>query len=108
MSPQEWLTCDEPDLMLEVIEGQVPRERLVEFVRRCWGRVAAHHPPVPPGHTAADEFAALADKHSDHDAALYASEAALKAAGWAPHGIREEQRWQAALLRQIVGNPFSP
>jgi hypothetical protein len=51
-----------------------------------------------------EEFAALAGRQSDHDAALYAYEAALKAARWAPV-LKEEQTQQAALLREIVGRP---
>jgi hypothetical protein len=103
MSESEWLACDEPDLLLEAVEGQVTRGQLVEFVPRCWQRVAPHL-PVRSDYTAADQFAAVAAGQSDHDAVLYAAEAALKAAGWAP-AIREEQRWQAALLRQLVRLP---
>ena len=77
----------------------------MEFVRRCWERIAPHLPPVGGGYTVADQFAALAGQQSDHDAVLYAAEAALKAARWAPV-IKEEQRQQAALLRQIVARPF--
>jgi hypothetical protein len=56
-------------------------------------------------YTVVEEFAALASRQSDHDAVLYAAEAALKAARWAPV-FKEEQRQQAGLLRQIVGHPF--
>jgi hypothetical protein len=103
MSESEWLACGEPDLMLEAVEGKVPHAKLVEFVRRCWERVKPHLPPVQSEVTVVEQFAALADRQSDHDAVLYAAEAALKAAGWAPAGIKEEQKYQAALLRQIVG-----
>jgi hypothetical protein len=102
MSEAEWLACEDPDLLLEAVEGAVSREQLVEFVRRCWGRVAPHLPPVRSDVTVVEQFAALAPRQSDHDAALYASEAALKAAGWAPV-MQEERRQQAALLRQLVG-----
>lgn len=102
MTESEWLACGEPDLMLEHLEGKVSREQLVEWVRRCWARVAAHLPPVPTEITVVEQFAALAPQQSDHDAAIYASEAALKAAGWAPN-LKEEQRQQAAILRQVVG-----
>ena len=105
MSESEWLACEEPDLMLELVEGKVSRGQLVEFVRRCWERIAPHLPPVRAGYTVVEQFAALAGQQSDHDAVLYAAEAALKAARWAPV-IREEQRQQAALLRQIVGHTF--
>src|SRR4051794_1359168 len=103
MSESEWLTCEEPDLMLEALEGHVAREQLVEFVRRCWLRITPHL-PVTNDVTVVEQFAALAEGQSDHDAVLYAAEAAIKAARWAPV-IREEQRRQAALLRQIVGRP---
>jgi hypothetical protein len=102
MSESEWLACEDPDLMLELVEGVISREQLVEFVRRCWGRVAPHLPSVRSDVTVVEQFAALAPDQSDHDAALYASEAALKAVGWAPL-IQEERRHQAALLRQLVG-----
>jgi hypothetical protein len=104
MTESEWLACDEPDMMLEEVEGKVSREQLVEFVRRCWARIT---PPVQSDYTVVEQFAALASQQSDHDAVLYAAEAALKAAGWAKTGIKEEQRQQAAILRQIVGRPSS-
>jgi hypothetical protein len=87
------------------VEGKVSREALVEVVRRCWERVKPHLPPVKSDVTVVDQYAALAPGQSDHDAAVYAAEAALKAAGWAPD-FKAEQRQQAALLRQIVGRPF--
>jgi len=105
MTESEWLACEEPDLLLEHVEGKVSREALVEFVCRCWERVKPHLPPVKSDVTVVDQYAALAPGQSDHDAVLYAAEAALKAAGWAPD-IKAEQRQQAALLRQIVGRPF--
>jgi hypothetical protein len=101
VTDSEWLACGEPDLMLEAVQGKVTREQLVEFVGRCWERVRPHLPPVSTDVTAADQFAALAPGQSDHDAVLYAAEVALKAARWAPD-LKEEQRQQAALLRQII------
>ena len=105
MSESEWLACDQPDLLLEILETKVSRKQLVDFVRRCWERITPHLPQVQSDYTVVEQFASLADQQSDHDATLYAAEAALKAAGWAPN-MREEQRQQAALLRQIVGSPF--
>ena len=102
MTEAEWLACGEPDLMLEQVEGQVSRQQLVEFVRRCWERVKLQLPAVNTEVTVVEQFATVAPSQSDHDAVIYAAEAALKAAGWAPN-IKEEQRQQAALLRQIVG-----
>jgi hypothetical protein len=107
VTESEWLVCDEPDLMLEALQGKVGREQLLEFVRACWGRITPYLPPWPHGYTVVDQFAEVVAGQSDHDAVTYASEAALKAAGWAPD-LREEQRHQAELLRQIVGNPFRP
>lgn len=46
MSESEWLSCCEPDLMLEELEGKISRDRLVEFVRRCWSRITRYLPPV--------------------------------------------------------------
>lgn len=100
MSDLEWLVCCDPDLMLEALEGKVSREQLVEFVRRCWERINPYLPPVQNECTVVEEFAGLVGGQSDHDAALYASEAALKAARWAPD-LNEERKQQAALLRQI-------
>ncbi len=104
MTELEWRACQEPELLLEVVERTASREQLVEFVRRCWERIAKYLPAVQSSYTVVEEFAALAAGQSDHDAALYAAEAALKAARWAPD-IKEEQRQQAILLRQIVGLP---
>ena len=103
MSESEWLGCDQPDLLLEILESKVSRTQLVDFVRQCWGRISHRLPAVRSGYTVVEQFASIADQQSDHDAVLYASEAALKAAGWAPD-IREEQKRQAALLRKIVGS----
>ena len=105
MSESEWLACEEPDLMLECVEGKVSRRQLVDFVRQCWDRITPYLPPGPRDYTVVEQFAALAGQQSDHDAVLYAAEAALKAARWAPV-LREEQRQQAELLRRIVGRPF--
>ncbi len=101
MTEADWLACTEPDLMLDQIEGKVSREQLVDFVRRCWERIEDFLPEARPEKTVVDEFAALAGQQSDHDASSYAYEAALKAARWAPN-LREEQKRQAELLRQIV------
>src|SRR5262245_6441478 len=104
MSESEWLVCEDPDLLLEVVEESVRRQDLVDFVRRCWERITPYLPPVGSGHTVVDEFAALADQQSNHDAALYAAEAVLKAARWAP-AFEAERKQQAALLRQLVSRP---
>jgi hypothetical protein len=106
MTESEWRVCGEPDLLLEEVENSVNRRQLVEFVRRCWERILSFLPDVHANFTVVEEFAALAEKQSDHDAALYAAEAALKAARWAPD-LKEEQRQQAVLLRQIV-SPARP
>jgi hypothetical protein len=102
MSETEWLACREPDLMLEEVEGTISREQLVEFVRRCWERITPYLPSAPTEKTVVEEFAAIVGRQNSHDAALYAAEAALKAARWAPV-LKNEQAQQAALLRQIVG-----
>jgi len=105
MTESEWLRSEEPDLMLEQVMSTASRAQLVQFVRECWRRVDRYVPPHPPGITVVDQFAELADEQSNHDAAVYAAEAAVKAAGLAPD-MQHEQRFQAALLRRIVGNPF--
>src|SRR4051812_17327463 len=106
MTEIQWLASEEPDAMLEYLVGRVNHAQLVDFVRGCWERVAPFRPPAPPhGHTFVEQFAEVAEGQSDFDAATYACEAALKAAGWAP-AYREERRAQAALLRRVVGNPF--
>jgi hypothetical protein len=105
MTELEWFASDEPDLMLEHLMGKVPHAQLVTWVRRCWEHITSYLPPVPREYTVVEQFAEIAEEQSDYDAAIYASEAALKAAGLAPD-LREEQRHQAELLRRIVGNPF--
>jgi homoaconitase/3-isopropylmalate dehydratase large subunit len=62
--------------------------------------------PVQSEVTVVEQYASLAHLQSDHDAALYAAEAALKAARLAPV-LKEEQSQQASLLRQIVSYPVS-
>ena len=104
MTTTEWLNCTDPDLMLEAVENTATRDQFVEWVRRCWQRIAPYLPPVPKDITVVDQFAALAPNQSNHDAAIYAAEAALKASGWAPLPA-EERRHQAALLRQLVAAP---
>lgn len=107
MTDAEWFACEEPDLMLEHIMGRVTRAQLVTFVSDCWERISPHLPPYPHEFTVVEQFAENAERMSDYDAAIYASEAALKAAGLAPD-MREEQRQQAELLRRIVGDSFRP
>lgn len=105
MTEREWLTCKQPDELLQFLIGKVSRAQLVEFVRQCWDRI---EPLIhAPAHdtTVVEQFAEQADRMSDMDAATYAYEAALKAAGWA-RVIHDEQAHQAELLRRIVGNPF--
>lgn len=105
MTEAEWLKSGEPDLMLEHEMGKITRKQLVEFVRGCWERITPYVPPYPHEFTVVEQFADLVDRQSDYDATIYASEAALKAAGLAPD-MPDEQRHQADLLRRIVGNPF--
>ena len=104
MSESEWFACNDPDLLLEALEGKVSRQHLVDFVRRCWERIEDLLPPDHGDCTVVDQFAACAFQQSDHDALLYASEAALKAARWA-RDVGNERRVQASLLRQVVGRP---
>jgi hypothetical protein len=105
MTISEWLTCDEPDLMLEELMGKISKDQLVMFVRRCWDRITPSL-QVPHNYTVVEQFEQAVPGMNDHDAVIYASEAALKAAGMAAN-MREEQRAQAELLRQIVAYPFS-
>ena len=104
MTETEWLNCHEPDYLLEEVEGQVSREKLVEFVRRCWDHIKRFLPPVETTVTVVEEFAALAPTQSDHDAVLYADEASLKAARWAPD-LKGERAWQSDLFRKLVPRP---
>ena len=105
MTEREWVACNEPSEMLQFLIGKVSRRQLVEFVRQCWVRVASLVKAPPHEVTVVEQFAEQAGRMSDMDAATYAYEASLKAAGWAPV-IHEEQARQADLLRRIVGNPF--
>lgn len=101
MTDLEWMTCGHPDLMLEEIMVGVDRRTLVTFVRQCWRRIEPYLPPVPHDYTVVDQFEEKVDHMSDHDAVIYAAEAALKAAGLAPN-MAAEQKQQAELLRRIV------
>jgi hypothetical protein len=105
MTESEWLTSDEPDLMLEHVMGRISRDQLVTFVRQCWQRIAAYLPPVPHDYTVVEQFEEIVHEQSDYDAVIYASEAALKASRLAPDA-GAELRHQADLLRKIVGNVF--
>jgi hypothetical protein len=107
MTESEWLTSNEPDLMLEAIMGTATRAQLIDFVRSCWSRVAKNVPADDSAFTVVEQFEELAPDQSDYDATIYASEAALKAAGLAADR-RTEQRYQAELLRRIVGQSFVP
>ena len=106
MTEIEWLSCGAPDLMLDELEGKITRQQLVEFVRRCCERVTPYVHSAGNEIAIVEEFATLAAGQSDHDAAIYAYEASLKAARWAPD-MKKEQAQQAAVLRQIVGRPMT-
>jgi hypothetical protein len=106
MTGAEWFSCRQPDLLLEFLVGKVSRNQLVEFVRQCWDRIGPLVNAPPHDRTVVEEFAELAPKQSDMDAATYAYEASLKAAGWTA-SIVEEQAHQAEILRRIVGKLFS-
>jgi hypothetical protein len=104
MTESAWLACRRPDELLDELVGRVGRDRLVEFVRQCWARVERFVTAPPHDVTVVDQFAEAAPTLSVMDAARYAYEASLKAAGWAPD-LLAEQAAQADLLRQIV--PYS-
>jgi hypothetical protein len=104
MTAREWLACTKPDELLDALLGKVGRDQLVEFVRRCWRRIEPHIEAPPYEVTVVDQYAEAAPHLNDMDAARYAYEAALKAAGWAPDMLAE-QAAQAELLRQIVAYP---
>jgi hypothetical protein len=106
MTEAEWLTSDEPDLMLEHVMGKVSRADLITFVRQCWRRITPYLPPGPHDYTVVEQFEEVVGGQSAHDAVIYASEAALKAARLAPDS-GAELRCQAQILRQIVGSPSS-
>jgi hypothetical protein len=91
--------------MLESLVGRVRNDQLVAFVRSCWDRITPYLPPVPLDRTVVDEFAEIVERQNAYDAVKYASEAILKAARLAPD-LPQERKMQAALLRQIVPNPF--
>jgi hypothetical protein len=105
MTEAEWFACRQPDELLDFLLGKITRDQLVEFVHQCWVRVGPLVTAPPHDLTVVEQFAELAPTQNDIDAATYAFEASLKAAGWAP-SIVEEQARQAELLRRIVGNPF--
>jgi hypothetical protein len=108
MSDSEWLACCEPDLILEEVEGEGEPGASGGVRAPCWERITPHLPEVRSEYTVVEEFAALATNPSDHDAVLYASEAALKAARWAPNLKRRRSSRQPYRARSSAGRHSSP
>ena len=81
MTEAEWLTSDEPDLMLEHLMGKVSRADLVSFVRQCWRRITPYLPPGPHEYTVVEQFEEVLDRPGEAIAAPDHQHFELSAAG---------------------------
>jgi hypothetical protein len=130
MTEEQWLSCADPMLMLEFLSagGPADERKLRLFAaacsRRVWGRIdALGRAAVEVAEAFADGLAGpgelrgarLACKFAGAGAAWYAAasspavaarNAALSAQAGLP--LPSEGAAQAALLRDVVGNPFRP
>jgi hypothetical protein len=126
MTEQEWLQATDPQKMLRFLKGKASQRKLRLFAVACyrlvWHRVddwgswnaVESAERYADGQIRFEEMTAaaaeawheLAQKVCRSEAGRAASTAALYAGGWvmaAPERVK-----QAAVLRDIVGNPFHP
>jgi hypothetical protein len=128
MTEQDWLTCDNPLVLLEFLRGRASERKLRLFAvacsRRIWDRIDAYGQAAvemaevfADGNASAEELRAvrLACKSAGQTASWYAALsdpfiAARNAALSAQSGgeAEKEQAAQAGLMREIFGNPFHP
>jgi hypothetical protein len=126
MTEQEWLQATDPQKMLDFLKGRASDRKLRLFAVACcrlvWHRVddwgswnAVESAELfADGQIRFEEMTAaaaeawheLAQKVCLSEAGRAASTAALYAGGWAM--LAPERVKQAAVLRDIVGNPFQP
>lgn len=105
MTELQWLSCNDPDLLLEQVVGKIDARQLSAFVCACWRRV-----DPPEGAISEDvrrQVEAELKGLSAWDAVRHASESVLQAARRAP-SFAQERRTQGKLLRDAVGNPYWP
>jgi hypothetical protein len=135
MDEREWLTCTDPEPLLQYLQGKASDRKLRLFaVACCWRRRdiltdAPSRAAVEAAERFADGLASRAELRrlgrprnvglylgaydaAYPDAAKAAREASASAAELAsliyPRRERPERRVQARLLRDIFGNPFRP
>jgi hypothetical protein len=126
MTESEWLACANPEKMLEFLKAKVSDRKLRLFAVACcrlvwhrvddWGSLTAVESAerYADGQIRFEEMTAaaseawheLAQKACLSEAGRAASTAAFYAGGWAMPA--PERVKQAAVLRDIVGNPFHP
>lgn len=116
----DWLDASVPEPMLDRLAGRISERKLRLFNAGCWRRVAEGLSPSPElfamieAQTAVAESAgrAVASLDSITDATIQAAQAATRFAESAPtealaQGVlARERRYQADLLRDIIGNPY--
>jgi hypothetical protein len=123
MDEYHWLQSDDPRLLLELITQRIfhrlgaaqPSDRKVRlWSLACWASCSQyrHHPE--------SVAAAYTDFEAGRDANVPAgamkrnindvAEFSIRCSPWGNDSIAEQQQWslKAALLREIVGNPFRP
>jgi hypothetical protein len=131
MTEAEWLACANPDKMLAILEGKMSVRKSLLFACACsrgiwkhctddrWRRTVETHERYADGEATIEDdlyatnVASITAKVAWGGAWEAAREAAIIAAkasvsGWddALHAAAKQS--QAAILRDIVGNPFRP
>jgi hypothetical protein len=113
----EWLTCDDPQTMLEFLQRKAEDRSLYLFsvacYRRVWPLLTEHvRQAIEVKERYADGLATEAQYrqyNTDTDALRHAFHAVVATLSWfrGPDSLKERAA-QAHLLRDVAGNPFRP